>query len=368
MWVYSTRFVWLMEIVAVVKVLIVDDSAFMRKALTTFLSTDAAIEVVGTARDGQDALQKVMELNPDVITLDIEMPKMDGLAALQQIMKTKPTPVIMISSLTEEGAESTLKALEYGALDFFPKSLSTQQAVFTEELTKKVKVLARKKALMQLRFGRQQTGTRLTASTSVQAQVKSAPCRGARDIVAIGVSTGGPPAVQKLLSSFPSDFPACILIAQHMPAAFTGSFAKRLDGASNIGVSEAKNGDRVKAGHAYIAPGGQHIVLRTRGALPEIGVTGEPASALYKPSATTLMESVAQYGARKSLGVILTGMGSDGLEGVRLLRERGGYILAQNEASCVVYGMPKSIVDANLADQIVSLDQMADAIMTAVKG
>lgn len=348
-----------------ITVLVVDDSAFMRRALSSLISQDPDIKIVGSARDGEDALQKISALNPDVVTMDIEMPRMDGLATLQEIMKTAPRPVIMVSSLTEEGAEATLKALEYGALDFIPKSISNNHDVFASELTKKIRAVARKRALLQLRFNRQST------TAHVHRQVPPAsfvPCRGARDIVAVGVSTGGPPAVQKVLSALPADFPACILIAQHMPAAFTGPFAKRLDNVSKITVSEAQHGDKIKPGHAYVAPGGKHMMLQMRGAIPEVAITTEPASALYKPSATVLMESVGKAIGRKALGVMLTGMGSDGLEGMKVLKERGGYVLAQNEQSCVVYGMPKAVVDAGLADQVLDIDHMADALATAVKG
>ena len=352
----------------VVKVLIVDDSAFMRKALTTLLADESGIEIVGTARDGEEALQKIRSLDPDVVTLDIEMPRLNGLATLQEIMKTMPRPVLMVSSLTEEGAEATLKAMEYGALDFLPKSLSSQHDYFADELVKKVKAIARKRALMQLRFGRQNSTLARRASAPPAPSAPPMPCRGARDVVAIGVSTGGPPAVQKVLSSLPANFPACILIAQHMPAAFTGPFAKRLDNVCKIGVTEAQNGDKLKPGHAYVAPGGKHMQIQMRGPLPEISITTEPASALYKPSANVLIESVGKNLGRKSVGVILTGMGSDGMEGMKVLKERGGYIFAQNESSCVVYGMPKAVVDAGLADQVLDIDQLAEALITAVHG
>lgn len=335
----------------------------MRKTLTTLIACDADIQLVGTARDGEEALQKIAELDPDVVTLDVEMPRLDGLATLQRIMKTSPRPVIMISSLTEEGAEATLKAMEYGALDFIPKSLSSDNEGFTQEITKKIRAVARRRALMRLRFGREQS-----VAAAPPTQTAFAPCRGVRDVVAIGVSTGGPPAVQKILAALPASFPACILIAQHMPAAFTGPFAKRLDNVCQIGVSEARNGDKIKAGHAYVAPGGKHLKIQMRGPLPEIQVASEPASALYKPSANELFESVGKNFGRKALGVILTGMGSDGVEGMRVLKDKGGYVLAQSESSCVVYGMPKAVVDAGLADQILDIEQMAGSLMTAVKG
>ncbi len=349
-----------------IKVLIVDDSVFMCKALKHLISGDANLEVVGTAHNGKDALAKIKELDPDVVTMDVEMPIMDGLTALQELMKVKPIPTIMISSLTEQGAETTLKALECGALDFLPKSQSSQE-LFGKELIQKIKILARKKPLMQLRFGMKKS-QELRRSTASTRESHVAPCRGVRDMIAIGVSTGGPPAVQKILSALPANFPAAILIAQHMPAAFTGPFAKRLDNTCAISVSEAVDGERPKAGHAYIAPGGKHMRLRMKGPLPTLEISEEPSSALYKPSATELMHSVAKCMPRRAIGLILTGMGSDGLEGIRALKEKGGYIMAQNEASCVVYGMPKAIVDANLSDQTLELDAVAGALITAVKG
>ena len=188
-----------------------------------------------------------------------------------------------------------------------------------------------------------------------------------RDIVAIGVSTGGPPAVQKLLGVLPEDFPATVLVAQHMPAAFTGSFAKRLDTQCAISVKEAEPGDKLCPGRAYIAPGGKHMTLERRGALLELAIGTEPASELYKPSATVLMQSLARNVAKRTLGIILTGMGSDGCAGIRELRQNGAYVLAQSEASCVVYGMPKAVVDAGLADQILDIDDMGAAVMAAIR-
>lgn len=194
------------------------------------------------------------------------------------------------------------------------------------------------------------------------------PCPGPHDLVVIGVSTGGSPVVQKILSALPPDIPACFLIAQHMPAAFTGPFAKRLDSVCRIDVTEAQDGDRLKNGHAYVCPGGRHISVRMRGPLPEVAVTEEPRDALYKPTVNLLMESAGKLMGRRTLGVMLTGMGSDGCEGARVLREKGGCLIAQNEASCVVYGMPKAVVDAKLANQILDADDIAQAIMTIIRG
>ncbi len=342
-----------------VKVVVVDDSAFMRKALQTMLDKDPEISVVATARNGKEGLDKIREFQPDVVTLDIEMPIMDGLTALRHIMMEMPRPVLMVSSLTSQGAEATLKAMELGAVDFIPKQLSKVSLdiiKLEDELRHKVRTIARRtfrapaKPLTDVGAAREH-GPRARPS---------GPQR--RDVVAIGVSTGGPPAVQKVLSSLPKDFPAGILIAQHMPGAFTGPFAKRLDGLCNISVKEAENGERFVPGTAYVAPGGRHLALSARTGRIEVVVTDEPREALYKPSANVLITSVANGVGRRALGVVLTGMGNDGKEGVDALKSRGGRALAQSDSTCVVYGMPKAIVDAGLADEIVDIDDMAGAI------
>ncbi len=352
-----------------IRVLVVDDSTFMRHALVSMLEQDPEIKVVDTARDGQDALDKVSRLDIDVITLDVEMPRLDGLETLKQIMKTNPLPVLMVSSLTESGAVSTLKALEYGAQDFIPKTQSNDRDAFGEELRRKVKAIARRKSIIRLKYHHHAAPQPAPAprQASSVCSVASA-CKGPRDLVVIGVSTGGPPVVQKILSALPASLPACVLIAQHMPATFTGPFAKRLDSVSQISVTEAVDGDKLKNGHAYVCPGGMHIGVRLRGPLPEVSVTEEPRNALYKPTVNVLMETAGMIMGRRVLGVMLTGMGSDGVDGARVLRERGGCLIAQNEASCVVYGMPKAVVDANLANLVLDADEIASAIITTVKG
>jgi len=361
----------------VINVVVIDDSAFMRKALSTMLEKDPEIRVVATARDGEEGLDMIRRHDPQVVTLDIEMPRMDGLTALRRIMMEMPRPVLMVSSLTTEGAESTLKALDLGAVDFIPKQLakvSLDIIRIEENLRAKVKEIARRR-FRPPSFARAQSGQigRTTSAAQSGLASASAPERkrpGAniggkplRDVVAIGVSTGGPPAVQKILSSLPKDFPAGILIAQHMPEAFTGPFAKRLDSVCQITVKEAESGERLVPGTAYVSPGGKHLLIEQKISRIEILVSPEPKEALYKPSANVLGESVARGVGRRALGVILTGMGSDGLEGIRALKRAGGRALAQSDSTCVVYGMPKAIVDAGLADEIVDLDDMADAVI-----
>lgn len=345
----------------------------MRKALASMLDKDPEISVVATARDGQEGLELIRKHNPDVVTLDIEMPRMDGLTALKHIMMEMPKPVLMVSSLTVEGAEATLKAMELGAVDFIPKQLSKVSldiVKIEEDLRAKVKQIAKRRFIPP-------SSLRRPAPVAMPAAASSAPTGGVdarkdfqrpagsllHDVVAIGVSTGGPPAVQKVLSALPADFPASIVIAQHMPAAFTGPFAKRLDSVCQVKVKEAETGDKLAPGHVFIAPGGKHLKLHQKVSRVDIEITTEPAEALYKPSANVLVGSAAEAVGKRTLGVILTGMGSDGLEGVKVLKQKGGRALAQSDATCVVYGMPKAIVDAGLADEIIDIDDMAQAIM-----
>ena len=349
-----------------VKVLIVDDSAFVRRALSSIIEKDRSIQIVDTASNGEEAVAKAKQHDPDVITMDVEMPKMNGLQALERIMKEHPCPVMMISSLTSEGAEVTLRALELGALDFMPKLNATSLTDMTQvegELNLKLKALARRKPFMRLKFR--------GAATAAGAAMAKPPSReglGPFAAMAIGVSTGGPPAVQKVLSSLPGNFPVPILIAQHMPAAFTGPFAARLDGLCALTVKEAEPIERLKSGHVYICPGGKHLRLESRGGTLTGVVTDDPKTALYKPSANVLMETAAIALGRQALCVMLTGMGNDGFEGTKVLKAKGGRVIAQNEASCVVYGMPKALVDANLADEVVDINDMAPTILAHFGG
>ncbi|WP_319778928.1 chemotaxis response regulator protein-glutamate methylesterase [Maridesulfovibrio sp.] len=343
-----------------INVVVVDDSAFMRKAISTMLQKDPGIRVVATARDGEEGLRVIRKHNPDVVTLDIEMPKMDGLTALRHIMMEMPRPVLMVSSLTTEGAEATLKAMDLGAVDFIPKQLSKVSLDIVKierDLISKVKSVARRKMRPVPRMRTSAAARRPAAPVQVRRG------RAKRDVVVIGVSTGGPPAVQKILSSLPSDFPAGIVIAQHMPKAFTGPFANRLNGVSQIKVKEAETGDRLLPGHAFVAPGGSHLIIDQKVSRIDLIVTPEPKEALYKPSANVLVSSVAKAVGRRALGVILTGMGNDGRDGIRELKSKGGRAIAQSDSSCVVYGMPKAIVDDGLADEIVDIDDMANAII-----
>lgn len=344
-----------------IKVLVVDDSAFMRKAISTMLEKDPEIRVVGTARDGEEGLEQTRRLEPDVITMDIEMPRMDGLTALRHIMMEMPRPVLMVSSLTVEGAEATLKAMELGAVDYIPKQLSKVSLdiiKIEDDLIAKVRSVARRKVFRPAARPRPTLVSRPSVAPAAGSRLSVR-----RDVVAIGVSTGGPPAVQSILTALPADFPAGILIAQHMPKAFTGPFAQRLDGVCKIRVKEAEDGEQFLPGTAYVAPGGRHMIIEQRISRIDVRVVDEPAEALYKPSATVLMQSVAKAVGRRGLGVILTGMGNDGRDGVGELKAKGGRALAQSDETCVVYGMPKAIVEAGFSDEIIDLDDMPRAIM-----
>jgi two-component system chemotaxis response regulator CheB len=349
------------------------------------IEKDPDIQVVGQAKNGEEAVALTRELDPDVVTMDVEMPRMDGITALEHIMAENPCPVLMVSSLTSEGAQTTLKALERGALDFIPKGADT--GWMQRDLPAKLKALARRKAYIRLArrkplssFSRPRAAPRALSQPSSQPSSQPAPQAVPRrpmpvvlpgsgfryDAVAIGVSTGGPPAVQRILSAIPAEFPVPILIAQHMPATFTGPFAARLDSQSRISVKEAAAVERVKPGTAYVCPGGKHLRLENRKGALSLAVTEEPKDALYKPSANVLMETVGLALGPRALCVMLTGMGSDGLEGTKILKSRGGYVIAQSEATCVVYGMPKALVDGNLADEIVDLDDIAATIVATV--
>ncbi len=348
-----------------IKVLIVDDSAFFRTSISRILKQDPDIEVIGIAKDGSEAIEQIKKLKPDIVTMDIEMPKLDGLSTLEKVMKNMPLPVIMVSSLTTKGAEATLKALELGAVDFITKytgslaNLDMSQLSF--ELCSKIKaVVAKNKRFPMVPF-REDSHILPKKRKIVFTDIPKNRLK--RDIVAIGVSTGGPPAVQKVLSEFPEDFPACILIAQHMPAGFTGPFAERLNRLCKVFVKEAENGDPIKNGCVYVCPGGKHIRIDLKAALPQLSVVEEPVDALYKPSVNVLMESVGLSLGSRAIGVIMTGMGSDGVEGIKVLKKKKGYIISQDEASSIVYGMPKAIIESGLADDVAGLDSIAESII-----
>jgi two-component system, chemotaxis family, protein-glutamate methylesterase/glutaminase len=338
-----------------IKVLVVDDSAFMRNTISRMITKDQDIQVVGTATNGKEAVEKVELLKPDVMTLDVEMPVMNGIDALKEIMARNPLPVIMMSALTKEGAEITMEALNMGACDFVTKDMSNVSLAIMDkkdELVSKIKDVSRNRTRFLLR--RLAMGKKLVSMTPNK-QVR-------HEILSIGASTGGPPALQHILGSLPMDFPVPVVIAQHMPKLFTQSFAQRLDGLSRIKVKEAEDKEPLRPGVALIAPGDSHMGLRQRGREIVVDLRSN-GNYIYRPSVDLLMSTVALvYGAR-SVNVILTGMGNDGLAGMKEVKEKAGFIIAQDEETCVVYGMPRAVVNARLADLVLPLDKIPEEII-----
>ncbi|MGB9792048.1 MAG: protein-glutamate methylesterase/protein-glutamine glutaminase [Thermacetogeniaceae bacterium] len=350
--------------------LIVDDSAFMRKLLTDILKSEPSIDVVGTARNGIDALKKIRELRPDVVTLDIEMPVMDGLTTLQRIMQEYPLPVIIVSSLTQKDAEITIQALQQGAVDFIAKpsgKISSFFADVKEELVSKIKTAASidiSKAVAPSplpTFTKPLYNSNVSFSSNVQKQTK-------KKLVLIGTSTGGPQALQAVLPKLPKNIPAAILIVQHMPAGFTKSLANRLDQISEIYVKEAEDGEPAVDGTAYIAPGDYHMVIEpSQDKELLLRLTKEEPVNGHRPSVDVLMKSAAKIDGCELIGVIMTGMGYDGREGVRALKEKGAKVIAQDASTSVVFGMPKAIIEAKLADYIVPLPLIGHEIRRLVE-
>lgn len=343
-----------------IRVLIVDDSSFVRKALLRIFETEPSIEVVGTARNGKEAIDKAIALSPDVITLDIMMPELDGIEALKNIMETCPTRVLMLSQYTKEGAELTLRALELGAMDFIDKSSTGSMDFFTlaGEIISKIKAIA--------------TGKPRKLIEDLKA-LPSSKKRGLIDVIGIGASTGGPLALQTLLSKFPKDIGAGILIVQHMPHGFTGPFAKRLDSICAIEVKEADEKDSVEPGLALIAPAGLHMTvspphppLSKGGRRGVINLDVEPSNTIHKPSIDVLFLSIAKNYGRRSIGVLLTGMGSDGTKGISAIKEEGGTTFAQDEETSVIFGMPKTAIEKGVVDKVLPITLMAEEILKKV--
>lgn len=349
-----------------VKVLVVDDSAFMRNALSTMLSSDRGITVVGTAKDGYEAIAKVKTLKPDIVTLDVEMPRMDGIEALKHIMAENPLPVVMVSSMTTEGAKVTLEALELGALDFIPKNLSNLSVnilKIREILVEKIKYLARRGLVGKFR----RTPAPPMHAPPPPPPVKRRTGERRMGLLAIGTSTGGPKALQEILPRLPENFPVPVVVAQHMPAAFTGPFAERLNQLSRMEVREAREGDVLAPGLALIAPGSGNMRVSRTGAIETVvNIEHDSDEYVYRPSVDALMLSASDVYPGRVLGVILTGMGYDGLKGVEAIKKAGGRVFAQEESTCVVYGMPKAVVDGGYADKVLPIGEMAGEIVNSV--
>jgi two-component system, chemotaxis family, protein-glutamate methylesterase/glutaminase len=349
-----------------IKVLVVDDSALVRQILVEILKTAPDIEVVGTASDPFMARERIKETNPDVLTLDVEMPRMDGLTFLANLMRLRPMPVVMVSSLTERGAETTLKALELGAVDFVSKprvDIAGTLRDFGEEILGKIRVAS---------------GARVTARSSPASTIAVPPkhsadailpvatrsrfLRTTDRIIAVGSSTGGTEAIREFLVGLPADAPA-IVIAQHIPAAFSGPFARRMDSLSQLSVCEPTDGQHIKPGHVYIAPGGRHLLVERDGAHYRCRLKDGPPVNRHCPSVDVLFRSVAQQVGPNAVGVILTGMGDDGARGMKEMHDAGAPTLAQDEASSVVWGMPGAAFRLGAIDEVLPLSRIADAVM-----
>ncbi len=347
-----------------VKVLIVDDSAFARIMIAKHLAADPSIEVVGTARDGIDALDKIKALKPDVVTLDVEMPKMDGVTALEKIMADCPTPVVMLSNLTAAGADVTIRSLEIGAVDFFLKPSLINPAGTDDmdgELVQKIKQASRVD-VARVTSRLQRIVADLHRSKTKPRQARQGRNGKVDRLLIIGSSTGGPRALYEIVPNLPSDLPAAILIVQHMPPKFTRSIAERLDEISLIRVKEAEPGDCVSTGQALVAPGGFHMVMKANG---QIVLNQDKPRCGLRPAVDVTMGAAAKIYGSRCVGVILTGMGNDGTQGAAMIKAGGGMILAEHESTCVVYGMPRSVAEAGLADKVVPLNRMVDEIKAA---
>lgn len=382
-----------------IRILVADDSSFMRKVLQHAIEGVPEFEFVGACKNGREIIDAVEKYSPDVVTLDIEMPLVNGLDALKEIMIKHPTPVIMVSSLTTEGAEQTIKALELGAVDFIPKATSfTPGSGLVEDLVAKIRAVGSSLAV-RLRFDRLRrvAAVRKAAKTelasphksaadltkSLAKQIKTISQEHAHEpktqhaktsgrrrspsshyhVAVLGVSTGGPLALHTMIPHLPQSLPVPLLIVQHMPPHFTKSLADRLNAMSHVTVREAADGDKLLPGHVYIAPGGKHMVLKDRNT---IKITDLPPDTLHKPSVDVTLQSVLDIYAGSVLGIIMTGMGRDGADALANLHRLGGWVIAQDEASCVVYGMPKAVVEAGHADEVVSLDSLPGAICSAL--
>jgi two-component system chemotaxis response regulator CheB len=344
-----------------IRVLVVDDSAFFRRRITDMLSHDKGIEVVGTANDGMQALKEASRLKPDVITMDVEMPVMDGITAVKRIMAVAPTPILMFSSVTHEGAKATLDALAAGAVDFLPKRADSEgegEESVEKMLLRRVRVLGQK----------QRTRLPLNAASSVAApRPRAAPVapplqKGRYDLVAVGASTGGPVAVQALLAELAADFPLPVLVVVHMPASFTPAYAERLNGQCSVNVKEAVDRDRLVPGQVYLAPGGKQMLLERQDAGTFIRIRESAPGQTYRPSVDVTLGSASRVFPDSVLAIVLTGMGSDGMQGARLLKEGGSTVWSQDKDSCVVYGMPQAVEKAGLSDRVMPLDQIGPSL------
>jgi two-component system, chemotaxis family, protein-glutamate methylesterase/glutaminase len=346
-----------------IRVLVVDDSALMRKLIPMILERDPGIEVVGTAMDGAFALKKIAELQPDVVTLDLEMPRMDGVETLRTIMRHSPLPVIVFSTHSKEGAYATFKALALGAIDFVAKPKDAAAGNLNpvaNQLAEKIK--------MAKRAGRSKVIPRVEVEAPTQRKNHSRAALPPNRIIAIGISTGGPNALQYVLSQIPGDFPATFVIVQHMPEGFTDMFARRLDECCALEVQEAKSGDLLIAGRVLICPGNRHMMVRRMPRGDVVVLSDGPTINGHRPSVDVLFHSVAQEFALTAVGVLMTGMGDDGAEGLGAIKAAGGMTIAQSEETCVVGGMPRTAITKGYANKVVPLDGMAAYLISQYGG
>jgi len=354
-----------------IRAIVIDDSAFMRKMITDILESDPRISVIGTARNGKDGLEKIRKLSPDVVTLDVEMPEKDGMETLEDIMSDHPLPVVMLSSVTTDGASKTVQAIAKGAIDFIAKPsgpISLNIAEIREEIIEKV-ITAAQVTLKKEHKQHQPAVKEQEASYPEKRNQKTFDQPHARTIVAVGTSTGGPRALLTLLKGIPADIPAPIVIVQHMPAGFTKSLAERLDHTTDLHVKEAEHGEILQNGHAYIAPGDHHMEVRQVGTAFAIELTKEPKRNGHRPSVDVLFESLAKIQKVNKLAVVLTGMGSDGAKGIKQMKKADSktVVIAEDKETSVVYGMPKAAVLTNCVDHIAHLQQISGTILNLVR-
>lgn len=343
-----------------IKVLIVDDSAFMRKVIQNAIQQDQEINVLGYAKDGIEALKKAKELNPDIITLDVEMPNMDGLACLEALQKQGSYAIIMLSSLTGEKTNATIRALELGAFDFISKPNSIfdmSSDTKKDEIIEKIKLAYRTKK-------KGEAFIPIKKKEPMQSIVPNVASGELKYIIAIGISTGGPRALTAIIPELPADLPAAVVIVQHMPPGFTKSLAIRLNEISQLTVKEAEDSDELKAGHAYVAPGDNHLTFKSDGRKTIIKLTKNPPVGGFRPSVDVMMTSLAESDASHIIGVIMTGMGSDGSKGLKMLKDKKKpYIIAQDESTSIVFGMPRSAIEIGVVDKTVPLQEIPASII-----
>ncbi|HVA27366.1 MAG TPA: chemotaxis response regulator protein-glutamate methylesterase [Candidatus Baltobacteraceae bacterium] len=350
-----------------INVLVTDDSAFMRRAITTMIDNEPDMKVIATARSGEEAITKALQINPDVITMDVEMPGMGGLEAVRQIVADHRIPIIMCSSLTHEGAEITFRALELGAVDFIAKPDAAYVNItdVARDLVAKIRAVSRRGAQPAQPIVHAPSPVTAERRILVPPPAPVAPrvhAASQYQFVAIGTSTGGPVALSRVIPMLPADFPNPLLIVQHMPMGFTRPLSDRLNAQSKLAVHEAVNGMVLEAGTVLVVPSGKQAALRRTGKEVEIRLVDDDGTSLHVPSVDVLMEQTAEAFGRNAIGVILTGMGQDGVRGLRKLKDAGGYVLGQDEATCVVYGMPRAAAKEGLVDREVPLDRVAPTL------